>query len=119
MRSHGYEFKKDGFGYAGARIKPDTIGELQRRVYERFPTVTVINVADILDRVQEESMRNPERPNPDRGGWGGKLAMWMVIGAALGVGIGAWMDNTGAGVAIGIAAAVVIGAIIDRMRSRR
>jgi putative ABC transport system permease protein len=39
--------------YAGARIKPDTIGELQRRVYERFPTVTVINVADILDRVQE------------------------------------------------------------------
>jgi hypothetical protein len=29
------------------------------------------------------------------------------------------MDNTGAGVAIGIAAAVVIGAIIDHMRSRR
>ena len=26
---------------------------MQRRVYERFPTVTVINVADILDRVQE------------------------------------------------------------------
>ena len=26
---------------------------MQRAVYERFPTVTVINIAEILDRVQE------------------------------------------------------------------
>ncbi len=39
--------------YAGARIKPDAIGPLQRKIYDQFPTITVINVADILDRVQE------------------------------------------------------------------
>lgn len=39
--------------YAGARVKPDQVGGLQRVLYEKFPTVTVINVADILDRVQE------------------------------------------------------------------
>ncbi|MDZ4798042.1 MAG: FtsX-like permease family protein [Bryobacteraceae bacterium] len=39
--------------YAGARIKPEAVGGLQRVLYEKFPTVTVINVAEILDRVQE------------------------------------------------------------------
>jgi putative ABC transport system permease protein len=39
--------------YASARVRNEAIGALQRAVYERFPTVTVINVADILDRVQE------------------------------------------------------------------
>lgn len=39
--------------YASARIQSGNIGQVQRAVYERFPTVTVINVADILDRVQE------------------------------------------------------------------
>lgn len=39
--------------YAGARVKPEAIASLQRAVYQRFPTITVINVADILDRVQE------------------------------------------------------------------
>lgn len=39
--------------YAGARVRPDAIGSLQRKLYERFPTVTAINVAEILDRVQE------------------------------------------------------------------
>ncbi len=39
--------------YAGARVRPDAVGGLQRVLYEKFPTVTVINVADILDRVQE------------------------------------------------------------------
>jgi putative ABC transport system permease protein len=39
--------------YAGGRVASPYIGRLQRAVYERFPTVTVINVADVLDRVQE------------------------------------------------------------------
>ena len=39
--------------YASARIESSAIGGVQRAVYERYPTVTVINVADILDRVQE------------------------------------------------------------------
>jgi putative ABC transport system permease protein len=39
--------------YAAARVKTPQIASLQRAVYQRFPTVTVVNVADILDRVQE------------------------------------------------------------------
>lgn len=39
--------------YGAARVKTAQIPALQRASYERFPTVTVINVADILDRVQE------------------------------------------------------------------
>lgn len=39
--------------YAGGRVDPSYIGRLQRTVYERFPTVTVINVADVLERVEE------------------------------------------------------------------
>ncbi|HYO81174.1 MAG TPA: FtsX-like permease family protein, partial [Bryobacteraceae bacterium] len=39
--------------YASARVKSDAIGPLQRKVFSNFPSVTVINVADILDRVQQ------------------------------------------------------------------
>jgi putative ABC transport system permease protein len=39
--------------YAAARVRTPQISSLQRSSYERFPTVTVINIADILDRVQE------------------------------------------------------------------
>jgi putative ABC transport system permease protein len=39
--------------YGAARVPTAQIASLQRASYERFPTVTVINVADILDRVQE------------------------------------------------------------------
>lgn len=39
--------------YGAARVKTQYIAALQRASYEKFPTVTVINVADILDRVQE------------------------------------------------------------------
>ena len=39
--------------YAAARVSNPEIPSLQRSSYERFPTVTVINIADILDRVQE------------------------------------------------------------------
>lgn len=39
--------------YAAARVANSEIGSLQRATFARFPTVTVINVADILDRVQQ------------------------------------------------------------------
>ena len=39
--------------YAAARVQNPQIPYLQRTSYEKFPTVTVINIADILDRVQE------------------------------------------------------------------
>lgn len=39
--------------YAAARVQSPQIASLQRDSYARFPTVTVINVAEILDRVQE------------------------------------------------------------------
>jgi putative ABC transport system permease protein len=39
--------------YGAARVKSPDIASLQRASFERFPTVTVINVADVLDRVQE------------------------------------------------------------------
>jgi putative ABC transport system permease protein len=39
--------------YAAARVNTPQIPSLQRSSYEQFPTVTVINIADILDRVQE------------------------------------------------------------------
>lgn len=39
--------------YAAARMKPSAVARLQRAVFERFPTVTVINAADVLAIVQE------------------------------------------------------------------
>jgi putative ABC transport system permease protein len=45
----------DGFttAYFGAvRVKPGGIGPLQKRIFESYPTVTVVNAADILDIVQ-------------------------------------------------------------------
>jgi putative ABC transport system permease protein len=39
--------------FGGVRIQPQQVGLLQRRAFERFPAVTVINVADVLERVQE------------------------------------------------------------------
>lgn len=39
--------------YGGVRMKPDAVGALQRASYEKFPTVTVINIADALSMVQE------------------------------------------------------------------
>lgn len=34
-------------------MKPDSVAALQRTAYEQFPTVTVLNMADIIERVQE------------------------------------------------------------------
>ena len=39
--------------YGAARVKSASIASLQRASYEKFPTVTVVNISDILDRVQE------------------------------------------------------------------
>ena len=39
--------------YGSLRVKPQAVGALQRATYERFPTVTVVNVADVLDIVQQ------------------------------------------------------------------
>ena len=39
--------------YGGLRVEPRAVGALQRATYDRFPTVTVVNVADVLDIVQQ------------------------------------------------------------------
>ncbi|MBM3782797.1 MAG: FtsX-like permease family protein [Acidobacteria bacterium] len=40
--------------YFGAvRVRNDSIAVLQRASFEKFPAITVINLADVLDRVQE------------------------------------------------------------------
>lgn len=46
----------DGFGtvyYGAIRVDPSEIGRLQTVIFESFPTVTVVNAADILSVVQE------------------------------------------------------------------
>jgi putative ABC transport system permease protein len=37
----------------GVRIQPSEAGALQRAIFEKFPTVTVVNVADVLQTVQQ------------------------------------------------------------------
>lgn len=39
--------------YGSARVRPRSVAALQRVMYERFPTVTVVNMADVLAIVQE------------------------------------------------------------------
>jgi putative ABC transport system permease protein len=39
--------------YGSARVVPANVGNLQRVVYERFPTVTVVNVADVMQIVED------------------------------------------------------------------
>ena len=39
--------------YGSARVRPADVANLQRVVYERFPTVTVVNVADVMAIVEE------------------------------------------------------------------
>lgn len=38
--------------YGAMRVNPDRIGPLQARIFQQFPTVTVINAADILQVIQ-------------------------------------------------------------------
>jgi putative ABC transport system permease protein len=39
--------------YGGVKIAPAQAGMLQKRVFERYPTITVINAADVIEIVQE------------------------------------------------------------------
>ena len=39
--------------YGSARVRPDAVAGLQRVMYQTFPTVTVINVADVMQIVQQ------------------------------------------------------------------
>jgi putative ABC transport system permease protein len=46
----------DGFPaiyYGSIRVKPAAVAAVQRAVYEKMPTITVINMADVLEIVQE------------------------------------------------------------------
>jgi putative ABC transport system permease protein len=46
----------DGFPaiyYGSIRVKPSAVAAIQRAVYEKMPTITVINMADVLEIVQE------------------------------------------------------------------
>ncbi len=46
----------DGFPaiyYGSVRVKPRDVPALQRAIYEKMPTITVINVADVLEIVQQ------------------------------------------------------------------
>jgi len=39
--------------YASVRSRPDLVGQLQTVIYRRFPTITVVNVADVLRIIQD------------------------------------------------------------------
>jgi putative ABC transport system permease protein len=39
--------------YGGVRMQPSLVGALQRAVYEKFPTITVVNIADALAIAQQ------------------------------------------------------------------
>jgi putative ABC transport system permease protein len=39
--------------YGAIHVAPNRIGAMQRALYSAFPTVTVINIADILDTIQQ------------------------------------------------------------------
>lgn len=39
--------------YGAAHVTPSNIPEIEKAIFERFPTVTVMNLADILQRIQE------------------------------------------------------------------
>ncbi|MFN7999135.1 MAG: FtsX-like permease family protein [Bryobacteraceae bacterium] len=46
----------DGFPaiyYGSIRVKPNDVAALQRAVYEKMPTITVINMAEVLEIVQQ------------------------------------------------------------------
>jgi putative ABC transport system permease protein len=45
----------DGFSaiyYGALRVKPERIGPIQAKMFDQFPTVTVINAADIIEIMQ-------------------------------------------------------------------
>ena len=38
--------------YGAIRVQPAVVGDLQRAVFAKFPTVTVVNAADVLEIIQ-------------------------------------------------------------------
>jgi len=38
--------------YGGVRMKPESVGRMQKAVYDKYPTITVINMADVLEIIQ-------------------------------------------------------------------
>jgi putative ABC transport system permease protein len=38
--------------HGGVRMKPASVGALQKAVYDKYPTITVINMADVLEIIQ-------------------------------------------------------------------
>ena len=38
--------------YGGFRAKPQSVASIQKVVFDRFPTITVVNMADVLDTIQ-------------------------------------------------------------------
>jgi putative ABC transport system permease protein len=39
--------------YGSVRVRPDLVGQMQTVIYRRFPTITVVNVADVLRIIQD------------------------------------------------------------------
>jgi putative ABC transport system permease protein len=38
--------------YGGVRAKPQSVARIQKVLYDKYPTVTVVNMADVLDTIQ-------------------------------------------------------------------
>src|SRR5262249_18928267 len=43
--------------YGSARVRPSDVAALQRVVYQKFPTVTVVNIADVMQIVEDVVQR--------------------------------------------------------------
>ncbi len=39
--------------YTGVRVRPSEVARLQTLLYQKFPTVTVVNIADVMETIQE------------------------------------------------------------------
>ena len=39
--------------FAGARVKTDKVAQVQAAIYGKYPTISIINIADVLDIIQE------------------------------------------------------------------
>jgi putative ABC transport system permease protein len=39
--------------FAGARVKTDKVHQVQAAIYGKYPTISIINIADVLDIIQE------------------------------------------------------------------
>jgi putative ABC transport system permease protein len=39
--------------YGAMRVKPEAVGPIQARIFSQFPTITVVNAADVLEIVQQ------------------------------------------------------------------